>query len=346
MHESEALLVLTHRLKPSEVRKLVKAAGSAAEALKLAHPQLAGWEAASDWREDLELATRHKIKLLAFTDPCYPSALLKLPDPPPLLYIKGKLAPEDEGGVGVVGTRICSLYGKEAAFKISEEVARFGLTVVSGLARGIDTAAHMGALKGGRSVAFIGSGLADLYPKENIKLAEEIAQRGAVISEHPMLTPPAKHLFPRRNRLIAALSAGSFLVEAPIKSGAMITMDYAHSLGKKCFALPGRIDVESFRGNHFLIKSGKALLVENGQEMVSILQPEKGKLSFEPTRNLAFLEEEERALLLCFPSEEVSFDELASKAKLSIPKLSAKLMGLVLKGAIREFPGKYYKKNG
>lgn len=346
MNEIESLLVLTHLLKPQELRKLIKGAGSASAALKLAHPTLIGWEDNGKWREDLDLIERSNIKLLSFLDPSYPPSLLKLPDPPPLLYIKGNLQPEDEGGIGVVGTRICSLYGKEMACKISEEIASFELTVVSGLARGIDTAAHEGALRRGRTVAFIGSGLADLYPKDNLHLADRIAKQGAVISEHPMRTPPAKHLFPRRNRLIAAFSEGVFLVEAPVKSGAMITMDLAHTLEKKCFALPGRVDMDSFRGNHLLLKSQKALLVENGQEMVCLLQPEKGKLSFEADHKLAFLEEDERLLLSCFPSEEISFEELAAKTNLPVAKLSAKLMGLVLKEAIREFPGKHYKKNG
>jgi DNA processing protein len=210
------------------------------------------------------------------------------------------------------------------ATKLSAEVASMGLTITSGLARGIDTAAHQGALSMGRSVAFIGSGLADLYPRDNIKLADEIAKRGAVISEYPMKTAPAKHLFPRRNRLIAAFSKGVLLVEAPIKSGAMITMDYAHDLEKFCFALPGRADLESFRGNHFLIKNRKALLVENGQEMLSLLQPEKGKTSFQPKKTFAFLEKDEQSVLSVFPSEEISFEELAAKIELPTSKLSAK----------------------
>ena len=125
----------------------------------------------------------------------------------------------------------------------------------------------------------------------------------------------------------------------------MITMDYALSLKKYCFALPGRADVESFRGNHLLIRNQKALLVENGQEMVSILQPEKGKLSFQPKKTFAFLEKDEQSVLSLFPSEEVSFEELAAKIELPTAKLSAKLMSLILKGAIRELPGRHYKKN-
>ncbi len=345
MEELEALLVLSHLLKPKEARKLIAAAGSASLALKLSHPNLENWETNCDWKEDLELVESEGVKLLSFLDPKYPSSLHELSDPPPLLYIKGELAETDHHGLGIVGTRICSLYGKEMTYKLAEEVARMGLTIVSGLARGIDTAAHQGALSSGRTVAFIGSGLANLYPRDNLKLADQISEHGAVISELPMKTAPAKHLFPRRNRLIAAFSDGVLLAEAPIKSGAMITMHNAESLGKRCFALPGRADVESFRGNHLLIKNQKALLVENGQEMVSLLQPDKGKFSFQPKKSFAFLEKDEQSILALFPSEEISFEELAAKIELPTAKLSAKLMSLILKGAIRELPGKYYKKN-
>src|ERR1700722_13988863 len=167
MEELEALLILSHLLKPKEVRQLITATGSAQDALQLSHPALKNWEAQGEWREDLELIERLQITLLSYLDPKYPSALLALSDPPLILYIKGELREEDQGGLGIVGTRICSLYGKEMAAKIGEEVACMGLTVVSGLARGIDTAAHQGALCSGRTVAFIGSGLADLYPRDN-----------------------------------------------------------------------------------------------------------------------------------------------------------------------------------
>ena len=344
MQETEALLALTHLLKPHEVRKLIAAAGGPSQALRAAHPALRGWESVASWQEDLDLVHKNKIKLLSFLDADYPAALHALPDAPPLLYVQGALTSEDLSSLAIVGTRICSLYGKEMSAKIAEEVAGFGMTIVSGLARGIDTAAHMGALRRGRTIAFIGSGLAHLYPRENIKLASEIAERGAVISELPMNTGPAKHLFPRRNRLIAAFSQATFLAEAPIKSGAMITMDYALKLRKICFALPGRADTESFRGNHLLIKEKKAQLVENGAEMVSLLQPEKCKLSFQPKGSSAFLEEDETRLLAFFPSEEIGFEELAEKTKLPIAKLSAKLMSLLLKGVVREFPGKLFKK--
>ncbi len=337
MEEIEALVFLGHKMSGAKARELIEKVGSAQEALKLVK-----W--AGEGKEDLELAQKEGITLVSYRDKSYPGCFLKLQDPPLVLYIRGEITPADSQGLAIVGTRIATLYGKEMAEKIAQEVVGYGLTIISGLARGIDTSAHLGALKGGRTIAFIGSGLSSLYPRENEKLSEQISKNGAVISEYPMKTAPAKHLFPRRNRLIAAFCEGIFLAEAPIKSGAMITLEMAQKLNKKCFALPGRADVESFRGNHLLIKEKKALLVENGQEMVSILQPEKGKLSFHSKMSLSFLDENEHWLLSLFPSEEIGFEELVLRTKLPVAKLSAKLMSLVLKGAIREFPGRLFKK--
>jgi len=299
------------------------------------------WQEKKGWEQDLALVNKWGVRLVSYMDPDYPANFSALADPPTILYVKGKIPAASS--IAIVGTRICSIYGKECAAKIAEEVTSFGMPVVSGLARGIDTAAHVGALRSGETIAFIGSGLAHLYPRENTQLAEEISKQGAVISEFPMNAAPAKHFFPRRNRLIAAFAKGALLVEAPEKSGAMLTLEMAKNLGKPCFALPGRVDMESFRGNHLLIKSQKALLVENGQEMVSLLEPDKGKLSFHSKGVVPHGEGDEQELLSFFPTEEVSFDELMSRTKLAPSKLSAQLMMLVLKGAIREFPGRQYK---
>lgn len=337
MNETEALLILMH-LPKVYVRKLVVQYGSA-----LAAMSEISWEYTKSWELDCQLIEKEKIKLISYVDPCYPTCLRDLSDFPLLLYIKGKLLPSDENGLGIVGTRQCSLYGQSLAEKIAEEVAVQGLSIISGLARGIDTAAHRGALKTGRTLAFIGSGFGHLYPKENTNLAEEISEKGAVISELPMTALPEKRHFPKRNRLVSAFSKGVLLVEAPIRSGAMITMEMAANQNKFCFALPGRVDMETFRGNHFLIKKQKATLVENASEMVSILLPE---VSFITQKGKSFIElsTEEQQLVHFFPSEEIGIESLAEKTKLSIGKLNALLMGLVLKKVIREFPGKQYKR--
>lgn len=253
--------------------------------------------------KEWELMERRGVTAIEHTDSRYPKSLKALRDFPPLIYVKGELLPSDGEGLAIVGTRQCSIYGQEMAEEMASEIAGQGITVVSGLARGVDTAAHRGALKRGRTVAVLGSGLAHVYPKENVSLVEEIAERGAVISELPMLTPPDKRHFPRRNRLVSALSRGVLLIEAPVKSGAMITMEIARKQGKFCFAIPGRIDVESFRGNHFLIKKQQALLVEKVEEMLSILLPGTKNSSCKEKNIFVELSDEEVSLLACFPRE-------------------------------------------
>lgn len=343
MEEIEALLILTHipKLSKLAVRKLLEQYGSATAALK----NLSGWESMASWQEDLKAVSASNVHLLSFQDPRYPAAFHKLADAPLLLYIKGEIQPCDTRAVAVVGTRHCTLYGKEMTAQISADLAASGWTVVSGLARGIDTAAHDAAFKAGRTIAFIGSGLNQLYPKENTALAEQIAENGAVISEFPMHATPQKHHFPQRNRLISALSLGLVLMEAPLKSGAMITLEMAEKEGKPCFALPGRADYETFQGNHQLIKQKRAHLIENAQDILAILAPDQERGTEKSTQLSLFdLTSEEKNFLSILPPGEVGFEQLALQTKLPIAKLSSLLMELVLKQAIRELPGRLYKK--
>jgi DNA processing protein len=295
------------------------------------------------WEKELETAAKFKIKIIPFTDPLYPAGSKQLPDAPLLLYSKGDLLPQDEESVSIVGTRAASPYGLLMAEQFAKEIAAYGLCIVSGLARGIDTAAHRGALSRGRTLAVIGSGLLSLYPKENEALAETIGRQGCVLSEYPLYTPPDKFQFPKRNRLIAALSLGSLFIEGACKSGGMITMDWAAKLKKICFTIPGRLDMESFKGNHLLLKSGKARLVENAQEMVSLLVPDR-----RPMENLtsptASLNPRESVLIAQFPECEISFEELVIRTQTDAPALNALLSALLLKKTIRQLPGKLYKK--
>ena len=297
------------------------------------------------WKQDLLLAERLQTDLIAYTDSRYPKQLLKIADFPLILYLRGELLPEDSRSIAVVGTRQASIYGLEMAEQISLRLAQLGFTVVSGLARGVDTAAHRGALAGGRTLAVIGSGLASIYPVENISLAQAIAQKGALISEFPMQAAPEKHHFPRRNRLVSGMTMGTLLVEAPQKSGAMLTAANALDQGRQLFALPGRADLFSFGGNHALIKTRKAELIESAEEIAAYFGQPLHPSSPAPSSDVrGLLGSEELHLLQQMPRQEISIDEMVEKISLPAAKLSGLLMGLVLKKMVKEYPGKIYKK--
>ena len=211
---------------------------------------------------ELELADRLGVSIVSFDDDLYPPALKYLPDAPPMLYVKGRLVPEDAIALAIVGSRKCSHYGREQAERFAGGLARAGFTIVSGMARGIDASAHRGAMAaGGRTLAVLGSGLARIYPPEHGELAEEIAEHGAVLSEFPLRTEPKPGHFPMRNRLISGLSLGVVVVEAAPRSGALITARLAVEQGKDCFAIPGRVDSFGSQGCNKLIRDGHAKLI-------------------------------------------------------------------------------------
>ena len=362
MNEQEALIVLvnTQGLGPVKIRLLIERFGSATSTLQATAEEIQElpgfgerlvrhvieWENNSNWKKDLELIDSTGTELIPYTDPRYPSALLKCSDHPILLYMKGTLLPEDAQGIAVVGTRQATIYGREMAEEISSDLARQRYTVVSGLARGVDTAAHNGALKTGRTIAVLGSGLANIYPKENSQLADHISQQGAVLSEFPMATPPDRQHFPQRNRIVSGMTRGSLLIEAPAHSGAMITMNKAWEQEKTLFALPGRADLETFRGNHKLIKSGKAALVENANDIMEAFSDLFGaqQTSAKPKPVIPPLDTEEKELLSLLPSEEQNIDALIRLTGWPVAKLNIMLMSLVIKKVVKEFPGKIYKR--
>lgn len=296
-----------------------------------------------EWEKDLELAEKHNIQLIAYDDALYPKAFKDLSDFPLLLYVKGDFN-LNYPSIAVIGTRNATLYGKQMAEKISFELASAGVCVVSGLARGIDTAAHIGALKAqGKTLAILGSGLGQVYPKENGSLAKEIAGSGAVISEFPLQTPPSKELFPRRNRLVSGLSLGVCLIESPLEGGGMLTMNLAEKQNKALFALPGRVDWPTFEGNHLLIKEKKAQLIEKGSDLLRNLN-----ISHHPEVKAlkpSSLTAEEEAFLKKIPCEEKTIEELVLLTQLPIMQLNVFLTKLILKKVVKEFPGKIYKKN-
>jgi DNA processing protein len=228
----------------------------------------------ADPRPEMELADRHGVRILGQGDSSYPAALRNTFDPPIVLYVKGELRHSDAIALAVVGTRRPSHYGRAQAERFSSSLARAGFTIVSGLARGVDSAAHRGALAArGRTVAVLGSGLANIYPAENRDLAAEVAGHGAVVSEFPMTTAPSRENFPRRNRLIAGLGLGTLVVEAPLKSGSLITARLANDLGREVFAMPGRIDQRNAQGGNTLIGRGQAKLVQSLEDVLEELGP-------------------------------------------------------------------------
>ncbi|MBS3905120.1 MAG: DNA-processing protein DprA [Simkania sp.] len=227
------------------------------------------------WKQEMDAAQQAGIRLIGCHDAIYPTSLHQLPDPPLVLYCKGHLLPHDQNALAIIGTRKPSSQGLMTAETFGHTCARSFVTVISGLAKGIDTAAHQGALQTGRTIAVLGSGLQHIYPKENRALAEKISQHGALLSEYPLHTPPKPFQFPRRNRLIAALSLGALLVEGALNSGSMQAMHWAWTLKKMCFTLHPSPREKMITGNQFLLENQKAKLVENAEEMLSLLVPQQ-----------------------------------------------------------------------
>jgi DNA processing protein len=224
-----------------------------------------------DVEKEIALAEKSGVVILTVFDEDYPENLKNIYDPPVILYVKGSIKKEDSLAVSIVGSRKCTYYGMNMADNIAEKLAFQGVTVVSGLARGIDTAAHKGALKSGRTIAVLGSGLGNIYPVENKPLSENIAKNGAVISEFPMQMPPNKNNFPQRNRIISGLSMAVLVVEAANKSGALITADFALEQGRDVFAVPGAAGRLSSAGTNSLIKQG-AKLIDSAEDILEELK--------------------------------------------------------------------------
>jgi DNA processing protein len=361
LNELEALLILSNipYIGSIKVRLLIQHYGSAVDALNAPLKDLAlfpgfgpkildAWAkgiADRQWQQEMEQTAREGIEIIPYTSSRYPRRLLEIGDFPLILYVSGTLLKKDERSLAVVGSRQASIYGQEMAKKLSRELGRYGYTIVSGLARGIDTAAHRGALEEGRTLAILGSGLANLYPAENKMLAEEIKQKGALLTEFKRNTPPDKQNFPQRNRIVSGMTLGTLLIEAPRESGAMHTSRKAIEQRRPLFALPGRADSDNFKGNHALIKEQKARLIDDVQDIVSHFDECELPLVFHPpgpTR--VSLEKEESDFLNLLPQQELTIEELVIHTKFPITTLNAILMSLVLKKMIKEYPGKIYKK--
>jgi DNA processing protein len=299
--------------------------------------------------------------ILLLDDGVYPSSLREIYDPPIVLYVKGAWSEcLDQPCIGVVGSRKCSTYGQNSAMMLARDLAQRGMTVVSGLARGIDAAAHRGALEGsGRTVAVLGTGIDEVYPRDHKKLAEEIlGSGGAVVSQFPLGTPPVSENFPYRNRIISGLSLGVVVVEAAENSGSLITARLAMEQNREVFAVPGNITSRNSFGTNYLIKGAGAKLVQQWQDIAAempqqlaakLLPPPITVKSAEPSlsERLALLPEglsqtETTVFSLLTPDSPVQIDWLVDKSKLQISELTAALLALEMRDLVRALPGRCF----
>jgi len=283
-----------------------------------------------------------EIKTLKIENENYPKLLKKIPNPPKVLYFKGKLL-KDETCFAIVGTRRCSDYGKEIAFSIARELAQEGITIVSGMARGIDTLSHQGALEGkGRTIAVLGTGLDEksIYPKENLKLARKILENnGCLISEYPIGTWGKKQNFPERNRIISGMSLGVLVVEAKLKSGALITASCAWSQKRKVFATPGPLYSLNSKGPHLLIKKG-AKLVERADDILKELNLSLPKKIF--AEKLKGETENAERILDALKEGGLPIDKIIEKTKLSPQFVSSTLSLMEIDGKVKNLGSNIY----
>ena len=362
MSPLEALVALNMlpKIGPVRVRRLLEAFGGPAAALGAGKDRLMrvdgigeetakilhGWQDHADPLAEIREAAERGISIVTQDDESYPAPLRDAYDPPLLLYVWGTLEPRDKHAIGVVGSRRATHYGTQATKKLSYQIAQAGFTIISGLARGIDTAAHEAAVAaGGRTIAVIGSGLGKLYPPENLALAEKIAAGfGAVVSEFPLNTAPDKQTFPMRNRIVAAWSRALLVVECPAWSGSLITANLATEYGKPVFAVPGPIDKPSSAGCNQLIRDGATLVAD-----ASHLLDDLGQLPFarkasvaEPAVEIPELPEEEAAVFAAVTSDESPVDRIIERCGLPAHVVSGTLMKLEMRRLVRVFPGFRY----
>ena len=318
----------------------------------------AGWPQVD---RELDTLSRQDISIVTCHSPLFPPMLQTIYDAPVLLYIKGRLDPGDIT-LALVGSRRASPYGKFTTEKLARELSLKGLTVVSGMARGIDSAAHKGALAaGGRTVAVLGSGIDVVYPPENKDLYNAIAEQGAVVSEYPPGTPPNAPNFPARNRIISGMSLGVVVVEASDKSGSLITARIALDQGREVFAIPGSIDAPGSRGTHKLIKEGAAL-AESSDDILSVILPQVGnyftdypkkavksaeavepeKAAKSTTFDKAVLTEKETIVYHAMGDAPIHIDAIVQVSHLKTADVMQVLLSLELQGMISQMPGKMY----
>jgi DNA processing protein len=297
--------------------------------------------------QELRLVKEAGGTLLTLADEHYPLRLREIYDPPPLLYLRGELREEDNLALSIVGSRKTSPYGRWITEKMSQEIVRHGITIVSGMARGIDSVAHYGAISGGgRTLAVLGCGIDVIYPPENRTLFGQIIDHGAVLSEFPMGARPEGIHFPRRNRIISGLSIGVVVVQASAKSGSLITAEYALEQGREVFAIPGNIGADGSRGTNRLIKEG-AKLVESSEDILEEILPrwkriKESSIKVQPPGEGLF--EEEKIVYQLLSESPLHIDVIIRESRLDPGKVSGFLLDLELKGLITQWPGKCFTK--
>src|SRR6266516_743580 len=363
--ESLVALNMIEHVGPVRVRQLLEHFGDAPAILRASKPQLlqvrgigdetaeaiANWEKAVDLSNELKRIQEYGCHILTPTDADYPELLRQIYDPPIVLYVKGRLTARDKNAVAMVGSRLTTHYGLETARKLAYQLAYVGVTVVSGGARGIDTAAHQGALSAkGRTVAVLGNGINIVFPPENVELFERIAAHGAVLTQFPFNRKADKQSFPIRNRIVAGMSLGTVVVEANLASGALITANFAVEYGRQVFAVPGRIDSPQSKGCHDLIKKG-AKLCEGAEDVLSEFEylfpgsnrppspAESGTLPALP------LSENEQKVYEVLSHEEVAMDDVIRRSGLPASAASVTLLSLEMKRLIKQLPGKLFVRN-
>lgn len=362
--EATIALNMLPKIGPVRVRKLLEFLGSAEAILKapistLTRASGVGNETAkiiSSWQDHIDLtseineAAARNISIITEEDENYPAPLRNMYDPPLALYVWGELLPRDKHAISIVGSRKTSNYGRETARKLSLQLASAGLTIVSGMARGIDTYAHEGAIAAkGRTIAVLGSGLGQIYPPENMALAEKIAaSHGAIVSEFPIHQVPDKKTFPMRNRIVAAWSNATLVVECPKWSGSMITANLATEMGKPIYAVPGPIDRPSSAGCNHLIREGATLITSaddilDDLSALPLIDVSHREPSEQARPDPSNLNEIETLIYQQLSAEEISIDQLVAATQLKMPALLPALLTMEMKKIITQLPGPRYK---
>jgi len=367
MDSRDALVALNmiNHVGPIRARQLLEHFGDASAVLGASRHQLlhvkgigdetaesiANWEKSVDLNGELKRIADFGCRIVSQADPEYPELLRQIYDPPLVLYVKGTLSAKDKNSVAIVGSRMTTHYGVESARRLGHQLAYLGVTIVSGGARGIDTAAHQGALTGkGRTVVVLGTGINLVFPPENIELFERIAANGAIITQFPFNRPADKQTFPIRNRIVAGMTLGTLVVEANLTSGALITANFAIEYGRQVFAVPGQINSPRSKGCHDLIKKG-AKLCESAEDILSEFEylfpatnrpPTPAETGILPALELSTNEQQ---VYDCLDHQELNIDEVIRKSGLPSSAVSVALLSLEMKRLAKQLPGKLFVRN-